>query len=914
MELKKTLKMPRTEFEMRGNLPTKEPKWVEKWEKDGLYYKMIEKNKGNEEYMLHDGPPYANGNMHCGHMLNHLLKDFIIRYKSMSGFYTPFIPGWDTHGLPIENVITKKGINRKTTPLVEFRKHCEQFAHQQVLLQMGQVKRIGVLGDFDNRYMTLQKDFESEQIRVFSEMALKGLIFKGLKPVYWSPSSESALAEAEIEYADVKSHAIYVAFKVVDGKGILDNDTSLVIWTTTPWTIPANLAICVNPDYEYGVYQTEKGKFVLLKELKDNIVNEVGFEQCDLINTVQGRDLEYVLTKHPLYDRTSVVILGDHVTMDAGTGCVHTAPGHGEDDFKVGVKYGLKPLCPVDSKGYMSEEAGEDLKGLFYENANAVVLDKLTACGALLKATQIVHSYPHDWRTNKPLIFRATPQWFCSIDPIREQLLEEIDKVTWKPSWGKLRIHNMIKDRGDWCISRQRAWGVPIPIIYCEDGTPIIEREVFDNIIKLVKDHGSNIWFEKEAKDLLRDNYQNEHSPNGIFTKETDIMDVWFDSGSSSIAVCKARGYKHPVDLYLEGSDQYRGWFNSSLIISTAVEGHAPYKNVVSHGFIQDSAGEKMSKSKGNGVDPMKMSQIYGADILRLWTASVDYQSDVKFGEDMVKKVSESYRKIRNTFKFMLGNIADYKKEDAPTEFEWVDKAILARLEQVKNGVIKAMDAFDFASATSLLMTFMSADLSSFYLDLSKDILYCDKKDSLRRKQIQTVIDRCLYTLMLLWTPILSFTMEEVYSFYPFKSEEYVQLASYPKATNEYSKELLEEYQSFLLLRGNILKGLETSRASGLIGSAQEAHVVISLKDEKLKSLLTKISKEELARLFVVSEISIVDNNDGEDLEVCNVKITKHQGHRCDRCWNYVDEIHEFEEHHVCNRCLEAVGDYHEEN
>ncbi len=914
MELKKTLKMPRTDFEMRGNLPTKEPKWVEKWEKDGLYYKMIEKNKGNEEYMLHDGPPYANGNMHCGHMLNHLLKDFIIRYKAMSGYYTPFIPGWDTHGLPIENVITKKGINRKTTPLVEFRKHCEQFAHQQVLLQMGQVKRIGVLGDFENRYMTLQKEFESEQIRVFSEMALKGLIFKGLKPVYWSPSSESALAEAEIEYADVKSHAIYVAFKVVDGKGVLDTDTSLVIWTTTPWTIPANLAICVNPEYEYGVYQTEKGKFVLLKALKDNIVNEIGFEQCDLLNTVQGRDLEYILTKHPLYDRTSVVILGDHVTMDAGTGCVHTAPGHGEDDFKVGVKYGLKPLCPVDSKGYMSEEAGDDLKGLFYENANAVVLDKLTACGALLKATQIVHSYPHDWRTNKPLIFRATPQWFCSIDPIREQLLEEIDKVTWKPSWGKLRIHNMIKDRGDWCISRQRAWGVPIPIIYCEDGTPIIEREVFDNIIELVKEHGSNIWFEKEAADLLPSGYKNEHSPNGIFTKETDIMDVWFDSGSSSIAVCKARGYKHPVDLYLEGSDQYRGWFNSSLIISTAVEGHAPYKNVVSHGFIQDSAGEKMSKSKGNGVDPMKMSQVYGADILRLWTASVDYQSDVKFGEDMVKKVSESYRKIRNTFKFMLGNIADYKKEEAPTEFEWVDKAILARLEQVKNGVIKAMDAFDFASATSLLTTFMSADLSSFYLDLSKDILYCDKGDSLRRKQIQTVIDTCLYTLMLLWTPILSFTMEEVYSFYPFKTEEYVQLVSYPKVSNLYSHDILDEYQLFLLLRTDVLKALETSRASGLIGSAQEAHVLVSLKDEKLKSLLNKISKEELARLFVVSEIGVVESNDGEDLDVSNVKIIKHTGHRCDRCWNYVDEIHEHGEHHLCSRCLEAIGDYDEEN
>lgn len=912
MELKKTLRMPKTNFEMRGNLAIKEPKLVEKWEKDGLYEKMLAKNQGNREYCLHDGPPYANGNMHCGHMLNHLLKDFLVRYKSMQGFYTPFIPGWDTHGLPIENVITKKGINRKTTPIVEFRKKCEEFAHQQVALQMGQVKRIGVLADFDHRYMTLQHEYEAAQIDVFASMALQGYIFKGLKPVYWSPSSESALAEAEIEYADVKSYAIYVAFRVLDGKGVLDQDTSFIIWTTTPWTIPANLAICVNPDFTYGLYETEKGKFVFLTDLKDAIQGEIGFESCNLIKEISGRDLEYIETKHPFYDRKSIVILGDHVTSDAGTGCVHTAPGHGEDDFKVGTKYHLPPLCPVDSKGYMMEEAGEDLKGLFYEDANAKVLEKLTACGALLKATEIVHSYPHDWRTNKPLIFRATPQWFCSIDPIRERLLEEIDRVEWTPSWGKTRIHNMIQDRGDWCISRQRAWGVPIPILYAEDGTPIIEKEVFDHIRTLFAQYGSNVWFEKEAKDLLPEGYHNEHSPNGIYTKETDIMDVWFDSGSSSIAVLKQRGFKHPADLYLEGSDQYRGWFNSSLIISTCVTGHAPYRHVVSHGFIQDSAGEKMSKSKGNGVDPMKMASTYGADILRLWTASVDYQSDVKFGEDMVKQVSETYRKIRNTFKFMLGNLYDYsRKEDQVQDYAWIDHLVLARLEDVKNHVIAAMDHEDFAGAVSALTAFMSADLSSFYLDMCKDILYCEKEHSLRRRQVQSVIDQCLDTLLRLWTPILPFTMEEVFQCDLNHEGEYAQLLDYPTESHVYGEQEKKEFESFLKVRSDVLKALEMARSSNMIGSSQEAVVHASLCDETVIERFKACSKEEQARFFVVSAFILDEKNDEKN----GIKIERHSGHRCDRCWNYVDEVIEHEDAHLCHRCLDAVKeDYHEEN
>ena len=913
MEVKKTLLMPRTNFEMRGNLPTKEPRILENWSSIDLYQKMLEKNKGKDEYMLHDGPPYANGDMHCGHMLNKLLKDFIVRLKTMEGYYTPFIPGWDTHGLPIENVITKKGINRKTTPLAEFRKYCEKYAHEQVERQMAQIKRLGVMGDFDHRYMTLTHDYEAKQLEVFKDMALKGYIFKGLKPVYWSPSSESALAEAEIEYADVKSHAIYVAFKVKDGKGLLDNDTSFIIWTTTPWTMPANLAICLNPEFTYGVFETNKGKFVFLKEFEEHLKEELGFETINLIKEFKGKDLEYITCKHPLYDRDSIIILGDHVTNDAGTGCVHTAPGHGEDDFIVGKKYGLEPLCPVDSKGFMMESAGKELEGMFYEDANDKVLEMLTNVGALLKDSPIVHSYPHDWRTKKPLIFRATPQWFCSIEPIKEKILEEIKGVKWKPTWGEVRISNMIKDRGDWCISRQRAWGVPLPIFYAEDETPIIDEKVFDHVIELVREHGSNIWFEKEAKDLLPEGYTNPHSPNGLFTKETDIMDVWFDSGSSSVAVLKGRGLKFPADLYLEGSDQYRGWFNSSLIISTAVNGVAPYKQVVTHGFILDPQGEKMSKSKGNGVDPMKLMNVYGADVLRLWAASIDYTSDVRIGEPIIKQVSESYRKIRNTFKFLLGNLSngenapfDINKDKVDT-FERVDLYILTKLEVVKNNVIKYMDEFDFASAVMAITNFMSSDLSSFYLDLTKDILYCENQKSLRRLQVQNVIYQAVNTLNRLLTPILPFTMDEVYINIPGHEKESVQLEDYPTISHEYDESLLKEYALISKLRSEVLKVLETKRQEGVIGSAQEASVMLNIKDASTKEAFNKFSKVEQERLFIVSKVELVDEKLANDMELSSINVKENNGHKCERCWNYVDHVTEVDGVHLCDRCLDAI-------
>lgn len=664
MNYKDTLLMPKTDFEMRGNLPKKEPKYVERWQENDMYNKVIQQNEGKDSFVFHDGPPYANGNMHMGHMLNKVIKDVICRYKNMNGFYTPYIPGWDTHGLPIENAIQKLGVNRKEMPTAKFREKCDAYAHEQVNKQMEQLIRMGTFADYKHPYLTLQHEFEARQIEVFAKMAMDGLIFKGLKPVYWSPSSESALAEAEVEYHDIKSPTIFVKFQVKDGKGVLDNDVNFVIWTTTPWTIPANLAICLNASYNYALVETEKGKLIVLDTLVDELMAKFEITDYKVVNHYKGSELEYITCQHPLYDRESLVILGDHVTADSGTGCVHTAPGFGADDFFVGQKYNLPAYCNVDEHGCMMEDCGEWLAGQYVDDANKTVTMKLDEIGALLKLEFITHSYPHDWRTKKPIIFRATDQWFCSLDKIRDKLLSEIDNVNWLNEWGHIRIYNMIRDRGDWCISRQRTWGVPIPIFYCEDGTPIIEQEVFDHISELFREHGSNVWFERDEKDLLPEGYTNEHSPNGIFKKEKDIMDVWFDSGSSHTGVMVERGFNYPVDLYFEGSDQYRGWFNSSLIIGVAAHGKAPYKTVLSHGFVLDGKGNKMSKSLGNTVDPIKLVNQYGADIVRLWATSVAYQQDVRISDEIMKQVAEGYRKIRNTMRFVLGNLNDFKASD----------------------------------------------------------------------------------------------------------------------------------------------------------------------------------------------------------------------------------------------------------
>ena len=912
MDYKNTLLMNKSNFEMRGNLAVKEPILVEKWKQENVYENMNLNRKDAKEFVLHDGPPYANGDMHCGHMLNRILKDITVRYKNMSGYKTPFVFGWDTHGLPIENQVTKSGVNRKTTPLVEFREKCRDYALTQVEKQKAQIRRLGLVGDYDNPYITLKKEFEARQVEMFAKMACKGLIYKGLKPVYWSPSSESALAEAEIEYADVLSHSIYVGFEVKDGKGVVSSDARLVIWTTTPWTLPANLAISAHPDFVYGEYQTSnKGKLVFLQEFKDKLTEELDLGEVTLLKTIKGSDLEFVVCKHPFLDRDSLVIVGTHVTNDAGTGLVHTAPGHGAEDYQVCLKYpgrGLDPYCPVDEHGRMMAGTGEGVEGLFYEDANEAVLKIISANGALLKHSTFTHSYPHDWRTHKPVIFRATAQWFCSIEPIRDELIKAIHDVKWYPAWGENRMVNMIKDRNDWCISRQRAWGVPIPIFYCEDKTPIIDEKVFAHVVVLFKEYGSNIWYEKSAKELLPEGYKNEHSPNGEFTKENDIMDVWFDSGSSWAGTLLERGIQYPADLYLEGSDQYRGWFNSSLIVSLASMGKAPYKTVVSHGWVLDEHGEQMHKSKGNGVDPTKIANVYGSDILRLWVATVDYQQDVRIGENLIKQVSEQYRKIRNTLKFISWNLVDYDVNSKEVSYEKEDLYILNKLRQVVNNTINFFDKYDFASAMSEIMTFMSADLSSFYLDIAKDVLYCDGKDSIRRKTMQSVLFEIGDTLLRVLNPVLPFTMDELNKNLPGERKDNVQYLDYP-TKKDVDDKVLEEYEVFKSLRTDVLKALEDARANKVIGSAQEAFVAVYFKDNNSPEakLFNELDGKHAASLFVVSEIRAVDNA-GNDYESAKIEVKHHTGHFCERCWNYEDDAEVQEDGtYLCKRCAKVV-------
>ncbi len=905
MDYKNTLRMPQTEFEMRGNLPKKEPLFQERWEKENIYQKMLAKHDGYPTFMLHDGPPYANGDIHIGHGLNKILKDVIVRSKYKAGYQTPFIPGWDTHGLPIETAITKLGHDRKKMPITEFRKLCYEYALQQVSNQMATMKKLGTVADYDHPYITLKKEFEGHQIEIFAKMAMDGLIYKGLKPVYWSPSSESALAEAEIEYKDVKSPTIFVKFNVKDGKGVLTTDDSFVIWTTTPWTIPANLAICLNERLEYALVKSEKGNLLVLKELVDTLWAKFGLEEKEILKTFKGKELEGITTKHPLYDKESVIILGDHVTADAGTGCVHTAPGHGVEDFMVGMKYGLPAYCPVDEHGCMMAECGDWLEGQYVDDANKTVTMKLEELGALLKLEFITHSYPHDWRTKKPIIFRATTQWFASVDKIRQKLLDEITSIDWKPAWGEQRMYNMIKDRGDWCISRQRAWGVPIPIIYAEDDTPLMDADVFAHVAKLISENGSNIWFEKDVKELLPEGYTHPGSPNGLFRKETDTMDVWFDSGSSHTGCLKERGYDLPCDLYFEGSDQYRGWFNSSLIVSTAVYGHAPYKQVLSHGFVMDEKGVKMSKSQFNAVAPTNVMKQYGADILRLWATSVDYQADCVMGDKLLKQCAETYRKVRNTFRFMLANInADDLTKEAllpVNELSIIDKALLLKLNAVSESVKEAYNEYDFMAVTSTLATFMSNELSSYYLDFTKDILYIEAKDDVRRRQVQSVIYYCVDTLVRLWAPVLVHTSEEINDF--FEKEESVHLKEFNASYEiENAEEIEAKVNRLFELRSDVFKALEEARAAKTIGKSLEATVYMHVSADD-KAIIEEVLGTKLAQWLIVSQAILTDETYTQ-YENCEVKVEKCEGKVCPRCWN----IHPAtDEHECCDRCIEVL-------
>ncbi|MGE7120464.1 isoleucine--tRNA ligase [Peribacillus sp. NPDC046944] len=919
MEYKDTLLMPKTEFPMRGNLPKREPEIQEKWKEMDIYKKVQEHTEGRPLFILHDGPPYANGDIHMGHALNKVLKDFIVRFKSMSGYHAPYVPGWDTHGLPIETALTKKGVNRKEMSVAEFRKLCEEYAYVQINNQREQFKRIGVRGDWDNPYITLKPEYEAQQIKVFGEMAKKGYIYKGKKPVYWSPSSESALAEAEIEYQDKRSASIYVAFEVTDGKGVIDEGVKIIIWTTTPWTIPANLGISLHPQLNYVVVAVENEKYLVAEALLESVKETLGWENPTIEKTVKGSELDRAVAKHPLYDRESLVMLGEHVTTEAGTGCVHTAPGHGEDDFIIGQKYGLDVLCPVDEKGVMTEEAGE-FAGLFYDKANKAISEKLTEVGALLNLTFITHSFPHDWRTKKPTIFRATAQWFASIKDFRDDLLKAVEETKWVPAWGETRLFNMVRDRGDWCISRQRAWGVPIPVFYAENGEPIITDETINHISELFREHGSNIWFEKEAKDLLPQGFTHEGSPNGIFTKETDIMDVWFDSGSSHQAVLEEREeLQRPADLYLEGSDQYRGWFNSSLSTGVAVTGKAPYKGVLSHGFALDGEGRKMSKSIGNVVLPSKVMNQLGADILRLWVASVDYQSDVRVSDPILKQVSEVYRKIRNTFRFLLGNLDGFNPETdkvAVEDLREVDQYMLVRLNKLITQSKQGYENYEFATIYNMVNNFCTQDLSSFYLDYAKDILYCEAPNGKDRLAIQTVLYESLISLTKLVSPILSHTADEVWTFIPGVTEESVQLTLMPEEISVDNAEAIEEkWTAFMHVRDNVLKALEEARNQKVIGKSLNAKVTVYVNEET-RNLLDSI-EESFEQLFIVSEFDIAGDvasapSEAVKLEDMAILVTKAEGETCERCWNVSQDVGQVEEHPtLCPRCATVVKEHY---
>ena len=894
-DYKETLFMGSTTFEMRGNLNNKEPLFQKKWEELDLYNERIRLNEGKKEYTLHDGPPYANGDIHLGHALNKILKDFVVRYKNMNGYKSVFIPGWDTHGLPIENALQKSGVNRKEKTTAEFRDLCEAYAYKQVDRQMVGFKRLGVLADYENPYITLQHDFEADQIKVFAKMAEKGLIYKGLKPVYWSPSSESALAEAEIEYHDKEDTSIYFTLPIL-GDGEFSG-AKFMVWTTTPWTLPANLAVCAGPEIDYVLAETAKGKLVFGEELLEKLTTLLELGEVNVLARYKGKDLEGLKYVHPLYDRVSPCILGDYVSTSDGSGLVHIAPGHGEDDFMVGKAYGLEVLCPVDSKGYMMAASGK-YEGLFYSVCNEEVIKDMEASGNLLKQIKINHSYPHDWRTKKPVIFRATPQWFASIDPIKEELLDAIKNVEWNPKWGDVRISNMIKDRHDWCISRQRAWGVPIPVFYAEDDTEILDQEVLAHVADLFKEHGSNIWFKLDAKELLPAGFTHPGSPNGIFRKETDIMDVWFDSGSSYMLLNR-RGVTYPADLYLEGSDQYRGWFNSSLITAVATTGVAPYKTVVSHGFTLDGMGRKMSKSLGNTVDPIKVCNESGADILRLWVASIEYRADMPLSKDILKQVSESYRKIRNTLKFLLTNISDFNPNDALSydQLEDVDKYMLIKLNDFIKQIKENYDSFDFGEVYRNVLSYVSNTLSSFYLDFTKDILYIEDPKSNKRLSVQTVFYQIFNALVKLLTPILPHTMSEAYDALAYKEAKDVYLTEMPEYTEYKDETLVANFNEFMKYRDVVLKALEEARAAKVIGKSFNAKLTITL-DSKAKEVFTPILAN-VAQILIVSQIEFVDGN------IFDVKVEAANGETCSRCWMIVPTINEDE---LCPRCAKIVN------
>lgn len=923
-----SLNLPKTEFPMRGNLPKREPETLKKWEDEKLYEDIIKRNEGKPNYTLHDGPPYANGDIHLGTALNKVLKDIIVKYKNMSGFRSHYVPGWDTHGLPIELKAMKSiGVENGAIPPVELRQHCKDFALSYVENQKNQFKRLGVLGDFDNPYLTLKPEFEAREVEVFGEFAKKGYVYKGLKPVYWCPECQTALAEAEIEYSDDPCQSIYVKFKIADDKGILKSkgididNTYFVIWTTTTWTLPGNLAICLGPNYDYAVVKAENGEnYVMAEYLVPVTMEAAGIENYEIIAKFLGSDLEGIKTAHPFMNRPSPIILGDHVTLESGTGCVHTAPGYGVDDFEVCKKYDdIGIVVGVDGKGVLTKDSGM-FEGLTTDNANKVIAEHLKETGALFAIQDIEHQYPHCWRCKSPILFRATEQWFCSVKNFKDETIKAIEDVDWVPAWGEDRIKGMVQDRSDWCISRQRTWGVPIPVVYCKDcGKPICNDTTIKAISDLFRAEGSDAWYIKDANEFIPDSVKCECGCSE-FEKEMDILDVWFDSGVTHKAVLEEReDLNGPADLYLEGADQYRGWFQSSLLTSIVCNGEAPYKAVCTHGWVVDGQGKTMHKSLGNGIEPSEITDKYGSDILRLWVASSDYHSDIRISNDILAQLSDAYKKIRNTARFILGNLSnadgfDIDKDGvSDDELLELDKWAIARLDELIDKVNAAYTAFDYHIVFHAIHNFCVIDMSNFYLDIIKDRLYCDDVNSVSRKAAQTTMYRILSAITRLIAPIMSFTADEIWSYIPHSSSDNAKsvfLNDMPSKSNiKVDEKFSAKWNLIAELREDVKKALEIKRADKVIGKSLEADVIIYANEEKSQSIADFI--DELPEIFIVSKVELKEGKgefDGE-LEGITIDVIKATGEKCDRCWKFDESVGTHSDHPtLCDRCHSVIS------
>ena len=917
MDYAKTLNLPKTSFKMKANLAQKEPLTLRDWKKAEIYEKSL--NEGAPFFVLHDGPPYANGDIHIGHALNKILKDIILKYKRLRGYNAPYIPGWDTHGLPIEwKIMEELGEKAKNMTPLQIRQECKKYALKWIEKQKEGFKRLGILGNWENPYITLMPEYEAEQLKVFKEIYENGYVYKGLKPVYWSPTTETALAEAEIEYKDVESHSIYVKFEgtqdLLDKLGV--EEASILIWTTTPWTLPANLGVFLHPEFDYGLYKTEKGNIVVAKELAETVFKTLGISY-ELLKEFKGTELEKTHYKHPFLDREGLVMIGDYVTADAGTGAVHTAPGHGADDYNYSRKYELGVLSPVDDRGHMTKEAGK-YEGMFYAKASNVIVQDLTESGHLLHHSKFVHSYPHDWRSKKPVIFRATEQWFISVDEsdIRENAIKALDDVEFVPSWGKNRIGSMLETRPDWTISRQRVWGVPIPLFYNRATDEVIyEPEIMDRVIEMVKKEGTDIWWKYEAKEIIGDELLEKYNLKDVdIRKERSIMDVWFDSGVSHRSVLVPRNLPRPADLYLEGSDQHRGWFQSSLLTSIASTKDAPYKRILTHGFTMDGQGRKMSKSLGNTILPKDITEKYGADILRLWVSSVDYREDVRISENILQQMSDAYRRIRNTARFLMGNLNDFDyandKVDYNDMFE-IDKWAMHKLEELKAKTTDFYDKYEFYSLFQEITYFCSMEMSSFYLDIVKDRLYCEGTTSIERRSTQTVLTEVLKVLVRIIAPVLSFTADEIWERIPktLKEEESVHLSKWIEARPEYlNKELAQKWDKIARLRREVNKKLEAERQTGLIGHSLDARVLLNIANDEY-SFIKDYTENEVSDLFIVSQVKFVNDNLAEsEIEGINIAVEKASGEKCERCWKYDEEVgHNHNHPDVCPRCANVL-------